>query len=410
MKKWLLAALVILAGSGTWYWQTIDRDVRSLILTFPTDKDLLFWSDEQRDFAFRALDKMPLLAKSRVMSASEQPLQLPAGQPLEMPLDVDAYMSTQRAAGMVIVHNGEIRFEDYRRNFTADGRWTSFSVAKSLTSTLVGAAIKDGYINSVDDKITTYLPGLEGSVYNDVTVEELLTMTSGVRWNEDYGDPNSDVAKFNNHVPEPGVDTTISYMRSLEREAPAGEKWVYKTGETNLIGLLVNRATGKTLADYLSEKIWQPYGMEADASWLLSSSGQEISGCCIQATVRDFARVGLFMLSEGKVNGESILPEGWLADATTNHVGNISPNYGYGYQWWTLDNGAFMARGIFGQGIFIDPARQLVIASNGNWAVASDRQRMEERLQFYQLIQQEIDKEIDKEMVESAPEAPALFE
>lgn len=123
MKKWLLAALVILAGSGTWYWQTIDRDVRSLILTFPTDKDLLFWTDEQRDYAFRALDKVPLLAQSRVISASEQPLQLPAGGPLVMPLDVTAYMNTQRAAGMVIVHNGEVRFEDYRRDFTADGRW-----------------------------------------------------------------------------------------------------------------------------------------------------------------------------------------------------------------------------------------------------------------------------------------------
>lgn len=394
MKKWFLAVLVVILGSGTYYWQTIDRDVRSLILTFPTNKDLLFWTNEQRDYAFRALDKVPLLAKSRVIASGDNVLALPAGEPLALDVDVDAYMAAQRAAGMVIIHKGAVRYESYQNAFTAEGRWTSFSVAKSFTSTLVGAAIEDGYIDSIDDNIAIYLPGLAGSVYDGVSIRQLLTMTSGVRWNEDYGDPESDVAKFNNHVPEPGVDTTISYMRSLEREAPAGEKWVYKTGETNLIGLLVSTATNKTLAEYLSEKIWAPFGMEADASWLLSSSGQEISGCCIQATVRDFARMGLFMLGGGEVQGESILPDGWIANATTNQVGSDTAETGYGYQWWTLDNGAYMARGIFGQGIFIDPVRNLVIASNGNWEVASDRTQIPERLAFYRAVQQAIDAEI----------------
>ena len=156
-------------------------------------------------------------------------------------------------------------------------------MAKSVTSTLVGAAVKDGYIKSLDDKVTRYIPGLRGSAYDKVSVRQLLTMTSGVKWNEDYTDPKSDVALFNLHKAEKGMDVTVSYMRKLPREAPAGTKWVYKTGETNLIGVLVSSATKKTLSSYLSEKVWAPFGMEQDASWLLGSTGHEISGCCIQA-------------------------------------------------------------------------------------------------------------------------------
>ena len=123
---------------------------------------------------------------------------------------------------------------------------------------LVGAAVKDGYIKSLDDKVTVYIPGLKGSAYDDVSVRQLLTMTSGVKWNEDYTDPKSDVAQFNLQKPVPGEDITVSYMKTLPREAPAGSKWVYKTGETNLIGVLVSSATGKTLSAYLSEKVWKP--------------------------------------------------------------------------------------------------------------------------------------------------------
>lgn len=393
MKKWMLAVGLLCLVVLTAFWFSLDRDVRRLILTAPTDRDLLFWTDDQRDYAFRVLDKVPLLAKSRVISSGVDVLELPSGAPIELDINLTEYIDAQRVSGLVIVHNGEIRHESYHRGFSDSGRWTSFSVAKSLTSTLVGAAIQDGYIESIEDPVSKYLPDLTGSAYDDVSIRQLLTMTSGVRWNEDYGDPNSDVAQFNNHIPEPGVDATISYMRRLEREAPAGERWVYKTGETNLIGLLVSQSTGKTLADYLSEKIWIPFGMEADASWLLSSSGQEISGCCIQATIRDYARVGLFMLSGGQVNGESVVPENWFDQATANQVAPLGGDYGYGYQWWTLDDGAYLARGIFGQGIFIDPARNLVIASNGNWPVASDGALLAERLAFYRTVQAAIDAE-----------------
>ena len=155
-------------------------------------------------------------------------------------------MKAQRTAGLVIVQDGKIRLEKYGLDFDGNGKWTSFSVAKSLTSTMVGAAIKDGYIKSLQDKVTDYIPEMKGSAYDDVTIEQLLTMTSGIKWNEDYEDKKSDVALFATHKPEPGIDVTVSYMRKLPREAPAGTKWVYKTGETNLIGVLVSKATKKT--------------------------------------------------------------------------------------------------------------------------------------------------------------------
>ncbi len=261
---------------------------------------------------------------------------------------------------------------------------------------MVGAAIKDGYIKSIDDKVSDYIPDLKGSVYDDVTIKQLLTMTSGVKWNEDYGDPKSDVALFNSHKAEPGVNVTVSYMRKLKREVPPGTKWVYKTGETNLIGVLVSSATKKNLSDYLSEKIWRPFGMERDASWLLGSTGQEISGCCLQASTRDFARFGLFILGGGMAAGKPVLPEGWIAAATTKQADIGEAGYGYGYQWWTMDDGSYAARGIFGQGIFINPKRKLIIASNSNWPKASDRQganQAKKRLAFFKQVQLAIDKE-----------------
>ena len=320
---------------------------------------------------------------------------MPEGEPLALPIDLDAYMVSQRSAGIVVLHDGKLRLERYGLGFDKDGRWTSFSVAKSFTSTLVGAALRDGAIKSMDDKVSDYIPEMKGSAYDDVSVRQSLAMTSGVRWNEDYADPNSDVAKFNNHKPEKGVDALVSYMRQLPREAPAGTRWLYSTGETNLVGILLNRATGKPLADYLYEKVWNPVGMEQQATWLLSKTGQEISGCCVQAAVRDFAHFGQFILDGAKVNGESIVPDGWLAEATTGQTTIGQPGRGYGYQWWTYDNGNFTARGIFGQGIFIDPQRKLVIASNANWAGgARDAAASEEREAFYLAVQKAVDDEV----------------
>ncbi len=396
MRKWIIGILVVLVAAGGIFWATADKDMRRLILNMPTNTDVLFWSISQRDAAFRAMDRMPILVKSRIISAGNKSYPLPKGAPLDIGTDVDGYMKDQRTAALVIIQDGKIRLEKYGLEFSPGGRWTSFSVAKSFTSTLVGAAIKDGDIRSINDKVSDYISDLRGSAYDNVSIKQLMTMTSGVKWNEDYGDPKSDVALFNAHKAEPGIDVTVSYMRKLKREAPPGTKWVYKTGETKLIGVLATSATKKSLSDYLSEKIWRPFGMEQDASWLLGSTGHEISGCCMQASTRDFARFGLFMLGGGIADGKSVLPDGWIAEATGKHADTNSPEYGYGYQWWTLNDGAYSGRGIFGQGIFIDPKRKLVITSNSNWPQATDRQggdQGKKRLAFYKQVQLAIDRE-----------------
>jgi CubicO group peptidase (beta-lactamase class C family) len=387
-------ALAAILGAGALGWQSLDKETRGFLAAFPTNTDILFWSTSQRDAAFRALDRLPFLAKHRMVPAGGTPSVLPPGPPLALPLDIDAYMQGQRSAALMVLHNGQVRLERYGLDFDSEGRWTSFSVAKSLTSTLVGMAVRDGHIKSMDDKVSDYIAEMKGSAYDDVSILQLLTMTSGVAWNENYDDPKSDVAQFNNHKPKDGEDAVVSYLRKLPRAVPAGTRWLYSTGETNLVGVLVARATKKTLSDYLSEKIWRPAGMAQQATWILSKTGQEISGCCLQAATQDFARFGQFILNGAQINGQPTLPDGWLPEATTSRTGIGQPGRGYGYQWWTYDDGSFAARGIFGQGIFIDPARKLVIASNANWGNnATDPTATAAREAFYVAVQQAVDAE-----------------
>ena len=394
MWKWIVGILVVVVTGLGFAYFTADKGMRNLLANLPTDRNVLFWTVPQRDAAFRSLDAVAVLAEANVIEAGGTAFPMPRGEPISIPMNVEIYMREQRTAGLVIIQDGKLRLEQYGLGFDGTGQWTSFSVAKSFTSTLVGAAIKDGFIKSIEDKVSDYIPNLKGSAYDDVSIEQLLTMTSGVRWNEDYEDKNSDVALFNEHNAEPGVDATVSYMRTLSREAPAGDKWAYKTGETNLIGVLVSSATGKTLSAYLSEKIWAPFGMEHNGSWLLGSTGHEISGCCIQASTRDFARFGLFMLEGAQIDGKPVLPEKWIAAATTRQADIGHPGKGYGYQWWTDDDGSFAAQGIFGQGIFIDPKRKLVIASNSNWPKATDYDTVgAQREAFYKSVQAAVDAE-----------------
>jgi len=383
-----LIGAVALAGAG--FFASLDKETRGILIYLPTNADVLTWSQPQRDAAFRALDRLPFLAKAREFTPPATPTPLPAGKPLTIP-GLDDYMKSQNAAALIIVQDGKVRLERYALDFDAQGRWTSFSVAKSFTSTLVGAALQDGHIKSLEDKVSQYVKGLQGSAYDDVTVRQLLTMSSGVKWNEDYEDPNSDVSQFNKAKPEPGLDAIVSYMRKLPRAHKPGEKWNYNTGETNLVGLLVSSATGRTLSDYLDEKIWKPAGMEAKGTWLLGKTGQEIAGCCIQAATRDYARMGLFVLANGNAGGKQIVPADWFAQAIVKQMPIPFAGRGYGFQWWTYDDGSVAARGIFGQGIFIDPKRRLVIASNANWTRASLGPEPAARETFYRQVQAMID-------------------
>ena len=346
---------------------------------------VLTWNQAQREHGFSSMESIFL---TRTVRAAAKPRPLPAGQAFAA--NFDQFIKDQKVAGVLVLHEGRIRLERYALSGGPNTRWHSFSIAKSITSTLVGAAIKDGAIKSLDDPVTRYIAGLRGSAYDDVTVRQLLTMTSGVRWDEDYTDINSDVARLYATPPDPGYDMTVSYVRKLPREATPGTKWVYKTSETNLIGVLVTAATKKTLADYLSEKIWRPYGMERDAEWMIDDVGSEQGGCCLAMTLRDLGRFGQFILEGAKIGGVSIVPDTWLAEATRNQIASVGTG-SYGYQWWPRDDGTFEGRGIFGQTLHIDPKRRLVIAIDSAAEAPTGRGIGQSRQNFIAAVKAEID-------------------
>ena len=306
--------------------------------------------------------------------------------------ELEDFMKEQKVAGFLILQDGKIRLERYALGNSESNLWSSLSVAKSVTSTLVGVAIKEGYIKSVDDNVTNYIPDLKGSAYEKVTVRHLLTMTAGIQWNENYTDPDGDIARFSTDSIEPGINATVSYMRRLPTEAEPGKIFKYSTGETHLLGVLVSSATHQTLSHYLSSKIWISYGMEQTATWTLNRTGQELAGCCLQMTLRDFARFGQFVLEEGRINGKSIVPDDWFKTATHIQV-PLWPGGGYGYGWWIFSGGSFEALGIHGQMIHIDPARRLVIAINSAWPEADSNEKLTAVHNFLKSIDSEIDKE-----------------
>jgi CubicO group peptidase (beta-lactamase class C family) len=264
-------------------------------------------------------------------------------------------------------------------------------MTKSLTSTLVGTALKSGAIGSLEDPVTRYLPALAGGGYDGVNVRQLLTMTSGVRWNEDYFNPNSDVARFLQEPARPGEDPVVTYMGRLPRATEPGARWNYSTGETNLVGSLVAAAEGKPLAQLLSERIWSRAGMEADAFWALDQGGREMGGCCVSATLRDWGRIGLLALEDGQLGGERIVPEDWFAQAVVKQAETGEPNEGYGFLWWTQDDGVFGAYGIFGQAVRVDPERRLVIVLLSSWPRAIGRGHRAAREAFFQQVTAAVD-------------------
>lgn len=331
------------------------------------DQQVLFWDDATRSDRFRRMEDF--FAGIEV-APSPSPRRLAAGTSFDASTEqaLDAYLASSNAAGIMVLQDGRVRYEKYGLGFGAEDRWTSFSVAKSFTSTLLGAAVKDGFILGMDDPVTKYLPKLAGTAYDGVSVEQLATMTSGVKWNEDYTDPHSDVARMLQVAPVAGESQAITYARTLTREAPKGQKWVYKTLETNLLGDLVAAATGQSLAAYAKKKIVDPAGFEGPLFWMSDLTGGNIGGCCLSIRLSDYARMGQFAL-EG---GQPSVPAGWLTSAGAPQV-DFGDGYGYGYQWWTYPGASFGAQGIFGQSITIVPDRRLVIAIVSNWPSATGK-------------------------------------
>jgi len=336
----------------------------------PAELQVLFWNDAQRTQRFREMEKW--FAGHEVPAAST-PMPLTQGAPLpeQLVAEIRKTMAETNAAGVMVWHKGAVRFEDYGLDFGPEQRWTSFSVAKSFTSTLLGAAIADGFIGSLEDPVVQYIPELAGSSYDGVSVKQLATMTSGVAWNEDYSDPQSDVAQMNRFVLEYGPNAIVEQMKRLGRDSEPGTKFNYKTGETNLIGLLVENAVGLPLAEYAQEKIVEPAGFENGLFWMVDPRGGNIGGCCLSLSLADYTRMGVFVLGGGNgADGTATVPVGWFAQAGAAQV-KFGGGFGYGYQWWTYPQGNFGGQGIFGQAITIIPESDLVIARVSNWPTAT---------------------------------------
>jgi len=323
---------------------------------------------------FRNIDR---LFPTRTVAGSSRPLPLPRAAVSLTDLhfsdqgkqyDLESYLELNRIAAILILQDGRVKLERYRFGNTDRTRWMSMSIAKSITSTLVGAALKDGFIRSLSDSVTRYVPSLKGTAYDGVSMRDVLMMASGVRWNETYSDPTSDRRRLLEAQISQVPGSALAVMKSLPRAAAPGTTSNYNTGETQVVAEVLRAAVRRPLATYLSDRIWSRFGMEADAKWWLDSpGGTEIGGSGLSATLRDYGRFGLFVLGGGVAAGDSILPASWVREATTPKTLRGGAAVEYGYLWWTgatpasRVDGAFMAIGIHGQYLYVNPVAKIVI-------------------------------------------------
>ena len=281
---------------------------------------------------------------------------------------LDDYLGRHRTTGLLVLRGDTILAERYQYQRHAAHRMTSMSMAKTVVAMLVGVALEEGAIDSIDDPAQRYVPELAGTAYGATALRHLLSMSSGVRFSETYSgaDDVALLARLSLLGESEGGAATV---RPFDvRERPAGERFRYASGDTQVLGLVLRAATGKPLADYLSEKIWQPMGAEAEASWLVDRAGYEAAFTGLNATLRDYGRLGLVLAHDGAVEGRQLIPAAWVRAATTPPAPHFAPGrvpgvFGYGYQTWILpgDRRQFALRGVRGQFVFVDPAAGVVM-------------------------------------------------
>ncbi len=337
---------------------------------------------------------------------------------------LDQLMTDTTMMGLAILYRGELVFEDYALGAGPGTRFTTFSAVKSITSTLVGAAVHDGLIGSVDDRLDAYISDLKGTAYEGVTIKQALQMSSGVRFDyEGTGGPGNDTLALLRDAVIVGKRRANEMSVSYPRAEDPGTTFNYNTAETQILLWLVREVTGNNASAYLEEKIWRPLGMDHDAGWIIDRAGPEgveIGGAMFNASLRDLARIGLLMEQDGVWDEVRILPEGWVEAATVSTEGYLAPGAvhdpstgrGYGYQWWTFDGGAFIADGAYGQTIYVDPSSDLVVARTSVWEAAWDKNKDLESLAAFKAIgaflrnaaQPEVDAADEGLMVDAAAE------
>lgn len=336
----------------------------------PRAGDFLLYPPTIQPWGYRIVDR--LFAHRAIRRGTPQPW--PRGTDIAAGLaalgqDVEAVMERNFLAGLLVIRDGQIRLERYGLGLREADRWSTMSTVKSLTAVLVGAAIRDGAIASVAEPVTRFLPELRDTAYEGVTLEHLMTMSSGTRWTEVYADPDCDVNRYSRALAAKVPGGVLRIMAGLARERPPGEAFLYNSGDTFLLGAAVTRAVGRPLADYLSERIWQPAGMEFDAFYTLESEGgQEIGGSRAGMALRDFGRLAQLILDDGVVAGRRVVPEGWVEAMAVPRFA-VDPGRApgithYGYSWW-LGDGLMSAIGFAGQRIDILRAERLAVVTLG---------------------------------------------
>jgi len=358
-------ALVVFGLGGLVYARGVDR-----LLMGAT----LFRGAEQYDNFSRTTELFP----SSTMRASSEPAPFPEVPAISLPttfryegasVDVERFLEETDTGALLVLRNGSIRYERYMLTGGRDVHWLSWSVAKSFVSALVGIAVRDGLIKSIEQPISQYVPSFSGSAYDGVRIKDVLQMSSGARWDETYANPFSDVNRFGAVFFLGG--SLDQFTTRLEREHKPGTHNHYNSADTHALGMLLTRATGRSVTRYMEEKLWRPLGMENTGHWLLDDHGMEMVFGGLNATARDYAKIGELYRLGGTWHGQEILPRAWVEASITPDAPHLTPKakandpfpVGYGYQWWipASDEGEFSAIGIYNQFVYVNPKRNVVI-------------------------------------------------
>ena len=273
------------------------------------------------------------------------------------------FLKDSWTTGFLVIQNDSIVFEDYYLGNTESTRNISWSMAKSFISALMGIAIEEGHIKNINQNVEEYVPELMGSAYEGVRIKDVLQMSTGVKFNEDYGDFYSDINRWGRGFAM--GNSQDAFAGSLEREVEPGTINHYVSINTHVLGMILTKATGSTITDYMSEKLTDPLGMEYNGYWLLDGKNMEMALGGLNLTLRDYAKIGSLFLNNGLMNGKQIIQEEWVQASVIPDGPHVQPGseFGYGYQWWIpkSDVGEFMALGVYNQNIYINPETNTVI-------------------------------------------------
>ncbi len=316
-------------------------------------------------------------------------------------LSIETYLGRNPTTGLLIARDDTILYEHYQYARTDRDRFLSQSMAKTITAMLIGIAISENKIKSIDDLVAAYVPGLAETEYGKTSIRDLLHMSSGVAFSELY-DGHDDVTKLGRDLfGEPGKNPIAAVAQFNTRTVPPGTQWHYASAETEVLGLVLRAAIGEPVADYLHDRIWGAIGTEANASWAMDSTGQEATFCCFNATLRDYARLDRLLAHDGAWEGRQLIPQQWLLDATTVPLasgylapGAATPHFGYGYQVWILPGAQrrFALLGLRGQMILVDPASKLVMVHTAVRKNTSDRASNAETIALWRGVVEQLGK------------------